>query len=165
MNVKEVVREYRNNYNLNVLPTAPKEKRPIAKNWKELQQRFLTDEEIDSIPEDELNENIRVGVVCGQISQNLEVIDIDNKTGKAFEIYEAYKALPSISEILSKCPVEKTQSGGYHIYYRCEIVEGNQKLASVKLNGILECIIETRGEGGFCVCAPCWRDLYVQNQF
>lgn len=63
--------------------------------------------------------------------------------------------------LLSRLVIEKSRTGGRHTYYRCATIAGDQKLAK----GIREIIgtkdkerfltlIETRGEGGFSVCAP-----------
>src|SRR5688500_4470365 len=52
-------------------------------------------------------------------------------------------------------PVERTPSGGMHLYCRCENPEGNLKLArQPDPEGKLMTVVETRGEGGFIVCAP-----------
>ena len=45
-------------------------------------------------------------------------------------------------------PIVETPSGGFHIYYYCDTIEGNQKLAATKTG---EVVIETRGEGGYVV--------------
>lgn len=73
-----------------------------------------------------------LGVICGGVSGQLEVIDIDTKydlSGKLFEDFmvEVQQADASLA---SKLLIATTINGGYHIYYRCENVGGNQKLAS-----------------------------------
>jgi hypothetical protein len=62
---------------------------------------------------------------------------------------------------LSRLVTEKSRSGGRHFYYRCATIAGNQKLAKGKKESAVKkdkekflTLIETRGEGGFSVCAP-----------
>lgn len=159
MNI-DIIKTYVNEYKLNVLPTKPKEKAPAGASWKEYQERFITDSEIIEKFGDVDLEAIKIGVVCGKISGNLEALDFDNKMNNAEEIFKQFSEIPCIREIINKCPIEKSQNGGFHVYYRCERIEGNQKLASWP-NGLddkgkekRECLIETRAEGGYCVCAP-----------
>lgn len=101
-----------------------------------------------------------LAIVCGKASGGVECLDFDNHFGDAKEI---------ISEFIKECkhlydrhkfPIETTVNGGFHLIYKCLTVEGNQKLASrprwvEKENRFKpDCIIETRGEGGYFVCAP-----------
>lgn len=90
------------------------------------------------------------GIVTGKLSNNLEVIDFDEKHRKG--IYKEFlKLLPQESrDLLGRLPLSKSKSGGYHILYRCSVIGGNQKLAQFKNEQyITEVMIETRGEGGF----------------
>jgi len=88
-----------------------------------------------------------VGVICGKISGNLEVIDIDVKNDPELSIFEDYFHLFPI-ELLNRLLVQYTPNKGWHIIYRCTEVEiePNQKLA---LHTDQKVIIETRGEGGY----------------
>ena len=101
-----------------------------------------------------------IGVICGELSGGLECLDFDNHFGDAKEILSRF--IDDIGELYKKYkfPIESTMSGGYHLLYRCEKIEGNQKLASRakydddRSRFIPDAIIETRGEGGYFVCAP-----------
>lgn len=137
--------------NVNVLPTISSKKYPAVKSWKQYQSNFITEKEIENFFTSEID---GIGVVCGKISGGLECIDIDNKFDSAQFIYDELNSTSELNSILSCCIVEKSQSGGFHIFYRCENISRNQKIASKKKNGGYECIIETRGEGGFCVVDP-----------
>jgi hypothetical protein len=62
-----------------------------------------------------------------------------------------------------KLLIVTTVSNGFHIYYRCEQIQGNQKLANrpatpeeLKENPNLKefVLIETRGEGGYVIAPP-----------
>lgn len=119
----------------------------VSKTWKE---RFTLKE---------FEKAAAIGIKCGSVNGNIECIDIDNHNGTAKENLTEF--VKQIEEIYKKhnFPIEKTQNGGYHFIYRCEVVEGNQKLASVpKLNDkkkwIPDAIFETRGEGGYFLAYP-----------
>lgn len=87
-----------------------------------------------------------VAIVCGSVSGNLLCLDFDQH-GKCFPDFIA--SLPP--ELREKIVCQRTQSGGYHVLFRCEApVGGNVKLKSDS-NGVL---VETRGEGGYFLCAP-----------
>ncbi len=107
------------------------------------------------------------GIITGQVSGNLEAIDVDTKydlTGTLWEelSFTIRQALPEIAEALFKSLVT-TPSGGKHFYYFCKSgIEGNQKLANRPAsNEELQenpkqkvlVLIETRGEGGYVVGA------------
>lgn len=85
-----------------------------------------------------------IGILCGEVSGGLEVLDFD-----AGELYFPWRNM--VLPIVGKLPVVKSPRG-YHVYFRCDQISGNAKIAY--LNGRKEAAIETRGEGGFVV-APC----------
>lgn len=104
-----------------------------------------------------------IGLVCGKISGNAEAIDIDLKydlTGKLFDEYK--KTVREIApDLLKKLVVQKTVSGGYHLIYRCEVIDGNKKLAQryaseeeKKAGDKIKVLFETRGEHGYIACYP-----------
>ena len=110
-----------------------------------------------------------IGIICGEISGGLECIDIDNHSGTAKENLKLL--IEQIKDLYEKYkfPIESTQTGGYHLIYRCDSVEGNQKLASVafmekKINKWRpDAIFETRGEGGYFVAAPTPKYKFIKN--
>lgn len=101
-----------------------------------------------------------IAMACGSESGGLECLDIDNHSGDAKDNLSNF--ISDIKDIYNKYkfPIESTMSGGFHIIYRCEEIEGNQKLAQRPLWNERagkfkpDAIIETRGEGGYFVCAP-----------
>jgi len=144
----EIVKEYLKS-GLSVLPVSPSLKSPRLKSWKRLQKERLKEEELERLFYDDPS----IGIICGAISGNLEVIDFDNHGNMMQEWFEEVK--PFIDTF--SLPYEKSPSGGYHIFYRCEkVIDGNRKLASIF--DPIECkpmsIIETRGEGGYVVASP-----------
>lgn len=162
------------NDNLSLIPVRDKQqgefmpKTPYAK-WKEFQTRRMSESELWQMMEDKKTE--AVALVCGEISGNLELIDIDSKyyEGISIKIFTEIKSLRP--DLYEKLRVHKTPSGGYHILYRIADgkAEGNQKLAERKKTeaeiqaeierGIKRpkkyvCFLETRGEGGFALMPP-----------
>ena len=92
-------------------------------NWKDFQSRLATEDELQS----KADKAQGIAIICGAISGNLEVIDIDTKydlTGKLFDTL--MEALGDLADLLV---IGRTKSGGYHLYYRCDTIQGNQKLA------------------------------------
>jgi len=108
-----------------------------------------------------------VGMATGSLSGNVEVIDVDNPN--------LFESLPKVNAV-----VARTVSGGYHLIYRCEAPEPNQKLAmsyqrvagygeygfdwrpgklyKAKEYGdgwyISTASVETRGVGGYILISP-----------
>jgi len=133
---------------LSVVPADVREKRPRGK-WKQYQARIAEPGQLATWFE---KGKVSIGIITGRISDNLEVLDHDDK-----ELWEAFCALleSQAPGLLAKMPIVKTQSGNHHIFYRCEEVAGNLKLARVPGEGVeWFTSIETRGEGGFVVTAP-----------
>ena len=138
-NLLEAARRY-HAAGLNVLPADRKQKRPKGawKQWTkerpDFDAAFPAGLQFDALC-----------VVCGPTSGNLEIIDFDQKA-TAFDRWAAQ--LPA--DLVNSLPTETTQSGGRHVAYRCETVEGNKKLAR-NADGTT---IETRGTGGICLINP-----------
>ena len=82
---------------LNVIPCRPKSKKPSIK-WKSYQSKKY---------EGIFPKSCELAVICGKISENLVVIDLD-----APELFEEFKGL------LDKTLIDETGSGGYHIWCR-----------------------------------------------
>lgn len=126
---------------LSIIPI--KDKVPSV-NWKKYQTRR---------PEiGELNYNGQIGLVCGPVS-GVEVVDIDSKNCPGRDLLGDLDK--TISEfcpgIIEKLVCQSTPSGGAHLIYKCEYIEGNQPLARSKDGKVL---IETRGSGGYVAIAP-----------
>ena len=100
-----------------------------------------------------------IGFACG--FNGYEVIDIDNHFGDADDlfqfVYDNYD--------LTNFPIVKTMGGGYHIYYRCEKANGNQKYAVREIieNDESKHVIDDKGNhsinthGVLCFFKKSWR--------
>src|SRR5204863_7012750 len=62
--------------------------------------------------------------------------------------------LAALYDHLSRGYLEATPAGGRHLLYRCDKIEGNQKLATRSDGEKRQTLIETRGEGGLIIVAP-----------
>lgn len=100
-----------------------------------------------------------LGIVCGEVSGGLEVIDLDGGEFAA-EFEGLLKA--NAPEVFKRLVIEKSPSGGRHYAYRCETIDGNSKIAQTlrELPGHkpgtdgLTTLLETRGSGGYIVTYP-----------
>lgn len=112
-----------------------------------------------------------IAIIAGEISGNLEIIDIDVKYKNGIDAL-LFKSIQSLYPVLyDKLRIHKSPSGGYHILYRVrnhEIPEST-KIASrtttqqekdeqiargAKRALKVASYIETRGEGGYALAPP-----------
>jgi hypothetical protein len=127
-----------------MVPIAAGSKAP-AKPWKVFQERLATNEEVAEW----VKQYAGLGVVCGPVSGNLEVLDLEAAAPlKEFnQIVE--QRMPGL---IARMPRVRTPTGGRHLLYRCAVIEGNQKLAADAKGKTL---IETRGTGGQVLSPLC----------
>ena len=145
---------------LSVIPTK-EDKLPALSTWKPYQTDRIKEDEVDKLfskPEVK-----GIAIICGAVSGGLEVVDIDTKHDTTGSLWDELKVLieDNLPDIYNKLVIAQTQSGGYHIYYRCSSIAGNLKL-STKINK--EVLIETRGEGGYVVAPPTPKYTYIQGE-
>jgi replicative DNA helicase len=136
---------------LSVIWTRPAEKKAGMK-WTENQSTAATHEQLDRyFPVNHPDRNI--AVVCGKGSGNLEVIDVDQKHDPSGTLVDTYLGMikDHLPELYSRLRINQTPSGGCHIFYRCDTIQGNREIAKNKGG---ETLIETRGEGGIILLPP-----------
>jgi hypothetical protein len=126
-------------------------------------------------------------VLAGAVSGNLELIDFDFEG----ELFAPWAELVSAESpcLVERLVIERSQSGGRHVVYRCEAtIPGNLKLAQRIIqapNGeemticgkryrprrvgdhyeVTCTLIETRGEGGLFLCHPTSGYVLEQGDF
>jgi len=95
-----------------------------------------------------------LGVACGKTSGNLEVIDFD--LAGIFDSWATVLKELGGEAVFKKLVIQNTQREGCkHVLYRCDEIEGNQKLARYYTEtGEIKASIETRGQGGYIVACP-----------
>ena len=127
--------------------------------WTEYQSKIMDDQTLKYQFTNDRCKNI--AIIGGPVSGGLEIIDVDLKYDVSGNLWARLQ--DALSDLLPLLYIVRTKSGGYHLYYRCEVVEGNQKLAMrhATKEELKETphakeivLIETRGEGGYVLAPP-----------
>lgn len=118
-----------------IMPLKTNSKDPLLA-WSQFKRRIASEEEIKKWFNNEKNYNI--GIVCGTISNNLEILDLDSP-----DLINFFKNIKTYQV--------KTQSNGYHLYFKSKKLSGNRQ----KVFGYP---IDIRSEGGFGVAPPSKKD-------
>jgi replicative DNA helicase len=175
---------------LSVIPTK-EDKLPALPSWKPYQTSRIKEEQVDSLFN---GANVKgLAIICGAISGDLEVIDVDTKYDLTGSLWDELTALlkDHLADVYNRLVIAQTKSGGYHIYYRCSSIAGNLKLANrltteaekqkayifeIERGGTAEkakkasendkqrVLIETRGEGGYVIAPPTPGYTYLQGE-
>ena len=112
------------------------------------------------------NPAIGIAIVCGQVSGNLEVIDIDAKNDPSNDLFMLFcsrveEQLPGF--ITEQAVLATTRNGGFHVFYRSPaaarslVLAGQQATDAERLSDPgdrTRILIETRGNGGYVLVAP-----------
>ena len=121
--------------------------------------------------------NFGIGIVCGQISGNLEMLELEGRacTGDNISAVAEQCSQRHVHDIwfslLENGYAEWTPSGGLHLLYRVEDhpVPGNTKVArrmatdeelAANPQDKIKVLAETRGEGGYVIVAPTGGDCH-----
>ena len=113
---------------------APKQdgsKMPAAQSWAQFQNRQTTEKEVRRLYAQPWRTGI--GYFTGTSSGNLEVLDFDDE--EAWVEYQQLITDHELDELWTRVTTgyhEVTPSGGHHIFWRSESVEGNKKVASAQ---------------------------------
>jgi len=107
----DIALKYKHQYGFSIVPI-PSGQKGCVIGWKEFQTRQASDDEIKEWWANEPDANI--GVVTGDISDNLAVFDID--------YYKDGKVLAIMQEIFADYdyPISLTPSGGQHWWFRMD---------------------------------------------
>lgn len=130
-------------------------------SWKQAQEKPLSKEKfteyynysggIKKKNGDEIQPTKNIGIITG--FDHLECIDVDLKVFSTAQEQVAFWneyisfVRDNIFDFDDKFIIYKTQNSGYHIIYKSKRCQGNSKIA--KLKGHKECVIESRGIGGY----------------
>jgi len=157
--IKETAKQYLK-LQLSVIPTT--ENKVPAITWMPYQRERMKEEEVESLFN---GGNVKgLGIICGAISGNLEVIDVDTKHDKTGLLWDEFRGLieDNLPELYKSLVIAGTKNGGYHIYYKCSSIAGNNPKLARAVNR--ESLIETRGEGGQVVAPPSPGYKYIQGE-
>jgi Bifunctional DNA primase/polymerase, N-terminal. len=158
--------------NLELSITAIKENKESVRHWKKYQHSIISDYEINCLFSDQ--QAFGIAVICGLVSKNLEVIDIDEKNDPRQCLFR--KFIASIEgynpALLSRLVIATTRNAGYHLFYRCNEIGNNLVLArrsstkeelAVNPDQKVRVLIETRGEGGYVIIHPTPGYRFIQH--
>lgn len=144
---------------VSVIPIkADQTKRPAVR-WKPYMATAPTLNEVEAFWANG-DGNLGLAVICGAVSDSLEMTEIEGRAVTPENITEIVNRLDEagyshVWDYLngSLGYVEQSPSGGRHYLYRIgdHEVPGNTKIASTEDN---ICLAETRGEGGYVIVAP-----------
>jgi hypothetical protein len=107
-----------------------------------------------------LSQGFGIAIIGGEVSQGLEILDFD-----AAELFSPWSDVVEelAPGLLQRLPVVQTPNGR-HVYYRCNEIAGNTKLAQgLNEHGKIKTLIETRGEAGYVLsplCPPACHPLH-----
>lgn len=136
------------------LPAAPDGTKRPAGRWKQWQTSRPTEQQLDELF---AADHDGLGVLCGNTSGGLEMLELEARTVQAglFEQLTAAFADHQLADLWATITagyLEATPTGGIHAYYRVTgTPKPNTRLARTPDKQVL---IETRGEGGWTVVAP-----------
>lgn len=139
------------------------------KSWREYQTRIIDKGELWQQMEEK--NTSAIAIICGKVSGNIEVIDIDVKYKPGIDAILLNDIRSFYPDLYSRLRIHKTPSSGYHIIYRVSghDVPGNLKLAGrpasedeiqlqisrgAKRPNKEVNFLETRGEGGYILAPP-----------
>lgn len=137
--------------------------------WREYQERHITREELWELMDEK--DTTAIAVVCGKISGNLEIIDVDVKYKPGIDAVLLTDIKKFYPQLFSRLRIHRSRSGGLHFLYFISggKVPGNMKLAGreatqeevqaqidkgVKRPNKEINFLETRGEGGYALIPP-----------
>jgi hypothetical protein len=127
---------------LSIIPVKMPGKEPTIPSWKQYQTR------LPGIGE--LTYAGSIALVCGKVSGNIEVLDIDSKNDPTItdRLFQRFKESDVV--LPDNLLIQRTISGGQHLIYRCD--EPATTVLAKNADG--EVTIETRGEGAYVVISP-----------
>lgn len=159
---------------LSVIPVNV-DKMPALLTWTPYQKKIAEASKV----QEWFKDGNQLAVIGGKVSGNFEIIDFDYMNATTGFLEEWTKNVEDIQPGLVDSLLMETSPHGVHFAYRCReiAIPGNTKLAerSIEVPGpgehlyghkkheakkindqwsIVVTHIETRGEGGYCVCSP-----------
>jgi KaiC/GvpD/RAD55 family RecA-like ATPase len=137
---------YYESLGLSIIPTAEGEKRPGLASWTQYQQERPNPNQITLWLEG-LYRNSGIGLVTGQVSGNVFVVDADAGQGKVGP--ETLDDLQMMHDDMPLTWSSKTGGGGRHYFFRAP---PGVRIKTSK--GELGPDVDVRGEGGFLVLPP-----------
>ncbi len=148
-------------------------KQPNVPTWKPFQEKIPDAFQINDMFS---KDTFGIAIIGGRVSGHLEALDEDLKYDITGTMHEEFVSLlrEQAPGLYEKLLIQKTTNGGYHYIFRCSSIEGNLKLSSRPATEAEQqkhpqekqkVLYETRGEGGYFVCAPTQGYEIIQGSF
>lgn len=131
--------------------------------WKTYQSRIMSEGSVRILFDHYLFSGI--AIVCGEISGNLLVIDIDAKNDLTGTLMQSFggQLREQYPAILRKLVIAATRSNGYHFFFRCpdpgrcvvlarRLTTSGERL--IEPHSKVKVLIETRASGGYAIVHP-----------
>lgn len=150
---------------LSVIPIRADGSKAPALNKGEVEhyrERFPTGPELERWFEP--HRAVGVAVVCGKISGNLAVIDIESQA--AWERWTGRLSEAAAGWLIGRCPVVRTPKGGRHVY--CRLSDGWVAGGKLAMRSKAETLVEVRGQGHYVLapgCPPACHELNRPYEF
>ena len=145
-------------------PAGPMGAKRPAVAWKQYQHELASEQQIRHWF---TGTNYGLAIITGRVSGNLEMIELEGRAAHEISHLKDLAENSGLDELwqrLTRGWSEATPSGGIHYYLRStQPVAGNTKLArrestpnelETHQNQKIQVLAETRGEGGYSICAP-----------
>jgi len=145
---------------ISILPIKTDGTKAPAFPWKSFQSRRPNRKELSRWFNN--GSKYGIGAIGGKVSGGLTILDFDEP-----ELFEPWQALVegASGSLLDDLPIVLTPSGGIHVFFRCEEIAGNQKLAQREGENGPEVMIETRGEGGYVLLPGCPPECHSEGEY
>lgn len=107
---------------------------------------------------------VGLAVVCGKVSGNLAVIDIESQV--AWERWTGRLRDAGALWLIDRCPVVRTPKGGRHVY--CRLSDGWVAGGKLAMLSKSETLVEVRGQGHYVLapgCPPACHELNRSYEF
>jgi hypothetical protein len=134
-----------------VLPADARRKFPTLKSYKQYRNKPPTEKQNDIW----FSSANAVCVLTGEVSGSLEVLDFD-QAGRAFDAW-CDLVEEHDPRLLQRLVVQKSQSGGRHVFFRNESLTPNSHVHARTVTPDVEdktVLIEALGEGSLVMCDP-----------
>jgi putative DNA primase/helicase len=149
---------------IGTLPTNS-EKRPTVGSWTQFQDTKPGESIIRQWFNGSQPGTTSLAIIAGEVSGNLEVLDVDCKYDLTGSLMEDFTELikEHLPKLFPQLVIAETINKGFHILFRvpAESIQGNQKLALRPATNEenshgdkVKVLIETRGRGGYIIAVP-----------
>jgi hypothetical protein len=116
MNILHTAQQYIQRQ-FSVIPIATDGTKKAIGSWKPYQQRYASEHELASWFDNQ--QPCGIGIVCGQVSGNLAVIDFDHEAAEHYPQWMA-QVQTMLPEVAQRLFVVETPRPGIHVWIRCE---------------------------------------------